>query len=480
MKKYLLIFVFLISGYIGFSQTWVDTLDRYARTGYFPAQDYYWDWKNAPIIHAMEYQYENLNPKNQKLYLDYVTIAMNRYLILANGIYPNAVASGTGMAFLYRITGNELYLRIALKVYKDYKRILKTSNGGVSHLPYAPELWDDTVYMIGIFLIGLYKATGDEIYLNELVFQIKAHQEKLEVEEWGLWVHGWDGDNKVDLDFCSQFNWPDPVTRRSSEIWGRGNGWVVVTLSEILNLMDESHPEWEYISTSLVKMIEHLPELQDTITGHWYQLPVRKGEEGNYLESSSTAMFGYGILNALKHNLVSKAVYEPLVHRIYKGLPKYSLKPAGKPENKFRIPYNIAAETCIGDKDYYYNIKTISGKVYSFGVFILFGRLYEETYIEEIPTPVINQSSEIFDIQLFPTLLSKGEQMLMRFFSKNYYSLNVSVTDLTGRILFYSNRNTDIGVNDWPISFTNFESGLYFLSVFDNQKVYYTEKFFVQ
>jgi unsaturated rhamnogalacturonyl hydrolase len=479
MKRYSILLVALFSGFVCFSQTWVDTLDRYARTGYFPPQDYYWDWKNAPLLHAVEYQYENLAPKNQKKYLDYVTIAMNRYLILANGIYPNAVASATGMAFLYRVTGNEQYLDIALRVYKDYKKILKTSNGGVSHIPYAPELWDDTVYMIGIFLLGLYKATGDEIYLNDLIFEIKAHQEKLEVEEWGLWVHAWDGDNKFDLDFCSQFNWADPVTRRSSEIWGRGNGWVVVTLSEILNVIDENHAEWEYVSSSLVKMIEHLPELQDTTTGHWYQLPVRKDEPGNYLESSSTAMFGYGILNALKYNLVSKEVFEPLVHRVYKGLPKYSLKPAGKPENKFRIPYNVAAETCVGDKDYYFNIKTISGKVYTFGVFILFGRLYEETYIEEIPTPIINNFSEIFDIKLFPTLLHKGQDIFVQLNSRDNLSMNVSVTDITGRIIYYTNYNTTYGRNDWKIPASNLHSGQYFISVYYNESLFYTDKFLV-
>lgn len=479
MKAFILFFFLLFSGLNSFSQSWVDTLDRYVRTGYFPANEYYWDWKNAPILHAMEYQYENLNPKNQRIYKDYINTAMNRYLILANGIYPNAVASGTGMAFLYRITGDEQYLKIALRVFRDYKKILRTSNGGVSHLPYARQLWDDTMYMVGIFLIGMYKATGDVSYLDDLIFQFEAHREKLEVEEWGLWVHGWDNDNKFDLDFCSQLNWQNSEMNRSTEIWGRGNGWVVVTLSEILNAMDESHPQRDYIASSLVKMIEHLPELQDTTTGHWYQLPTRKDEAGNYLESSSTAMFGYGILNAIKHNLVSKEEFEPLVHRIYKGLPKYSLRPAGNPKNKFRIPYNIAAETCIGDKDYYFNIRSTYGKVYSFGVFILFGRLYEQMYLEEVPTPVINNFSELSDVQIFPSLLSRGQDVNIQLFSKENLPLNVTVTDIVGRVVYNNQHNTLTGRNEWNLSLTNLNTGHYFISMYYQEKLFYTDKLVV-
>jgi unsaturated rhamnogalacturonyl hydrolase len=97
------------------------------------------------------------------------------------------------------------------------------------------ELWDDTVFMVGQFLMAMYKATGDEQYLTELGIQMRTHREKLSDEATGLWVHGWDANDKDGLPyFCGQMGWPDDSTRRSAEIWGRGNGWIFVTLSDAL------------------------------------------------------------------------------------------------------------------------------------------------------------------------------------------------------------------------------------------------------
>ncbi len=68
---------------------------------------------------------------------------------------------------------------MALNVYFDYLEIMRTNNGGVSHLAWTPELWDDTVYMIGVTLLAMYRASGDEKYLTELIEQYKIHKEKL-------------------------------------------------------------------------------------------------------------------------------------------------------------------------------------------------------------------------------------------------------------------------------------------------------------
>ncbi|MBK6338935.1 MAG: glycoside hydrolase family 88 protein, partial [Bacteroidetes bacterium] len=72
-------------------------------------------------------------------------------------------------------------------------------------------------------------------------------------------------------------DWANPTTRRSAEIWGRGNGWVVLTLSEILNNLPRNHPEWP-IMANMLRYDYTFAELQDANTGHWYQLTVRKGE----------------------------------------------------------------------------------------------------------------------------------------------------------------------------------------------------------
>ena len=299
---------------------------------------------------------------------------MNKNLSRAKGKTPNAVASGLGMAYLWRKTKEEKYKKACEKIYEQYLSILRTPQGGVSHLSKNAELWDDTIFMIGQFLLQMYLATDDEKYMNELVLQIKVHREKLQDTKTKLWFHGWDSDDKMHLTFCSQANWPDKDTRQSAEIWGRGNGWIVVTLSDILGQVPKGHKHWKLLAGYLQEMIVNLPDLQDEKTGHWYQLPVRNQDPDNFIESSCTAMFAYGVLSGLKLNLVEGKQYQESISRAYRGLRKYSIEQKGD----YLITTNICTGTCIGDKDYYLNRRTKKVKSFGLAMFIQFGLNYEQ------------------------------------------------------------------------------------------------------
>lgn len=357
-----------------FAQTWVDTLDRYAREEYKPANKYKWTWVNAALLSVMVNRYDRGPAEEKPIYRNYVKTAMDHTYGKARGKTPNGVASGLGMAFLYRVTKEEKYLKKAEEIYAQYLKIKRTPNGGVSHLRLFYELWDDTVFMIGEYLMQMYWATGDEKYLDEFMKQFRIHREMLQDTTTKLWVHGWDADDKGHCTFCSQNKWQNHPDRRSKEFWGRGNGWIVVTLSDALEIVPKDHPNWSEFAGYLTEMVTVLPALQDTATGHWYQLPYRKGEEGNYLESSCTAMFSYGILTAKKYNLVQGQQYVDAVVRAYKGLRQMSLVevPGG-----YLTTDNVCKGTCIGDSDYYYNRKSQNGKAYAVGMFIQFGLAYE-------------------------------------------------------------------------------------------------------
>lgn len=364
--------LFSISAY---AQTWVDTLDAYARIKYLPAKRYTWTWQHAALLNTMVNQYDEGKCQADKdIYLAYVQKAINKTYWRANGVTPNAVASGLGLAFLYRVTKDEKYKIKAEKVYADYLKIRRTKEGAVSHLIGFTELWDDTIFMIGKFLLGMYQATGDEKYLDELMKQVRLHREKLQ-DKSGLWVHGWDADDKGHCLFCSQYGWADEQTRKSAEAWGRGNGWIVVTLTDVVEALPAENKYRNELSGYLKEMLQPLVALQDSTTGHWYQLPLRKGEQGNYLESSCTAMFAYGMQGAISMGLVKGEPYNEVVRRAYKGLRAYSMEPAG---NGYLTTTNVCTGTCIGNKQYYFKRAKMKGRSYGIGTFILFGRKHEE------------------------------------------------------------------------------------------------------
>lgn len=356
------------------AQTWVDSVDAYAREKYLPAAKYQWLWTHAALLSTMVKQYEWSTADKKPVYLQYIKKAMDKNMAVANGRTPNDVASGLGLAFLYRVTKEEKYLRKAEKIYRDYLKTKRTKEGGVSHLLLFTELWDDTVFMIGQFLLNLYQATGNEMYLDEFLLQFRLHREKLLDPQTGLWVHGWDSDNKTHCTFCSQRNWANKETRKSTEHWGRGNGWIVVTLSDALDMLPRNHRYRSELEGYLKEMIANLPAYQDAQTGHWYQLPVRHTEPDNWIESSATAMFAYGIHSALRFGIVSDSTFRQAAERAYHGLRQHSMLPIG---NQYLTLTNVCVGTCIGDKHYYYKRKTKRGSTYGLGMAIAFGRRYE-------------------------------------------------------------------------------------------------------
>jgi unsaturated rhamnogalacturonyl hydrolase len=357
------------------SHTWADSIDAYARNAFLPAKKYNWTWQQAALLRAMTTQYDLKTGPDPAVYLDYVRTAMDKSMHAAYaGHNPNGVASGFGLAWLARITGEAKYREAAERLYQKYLEIPRAANGGVTHLRRYRELWDDTIFMVGIYLLEMYLLTEDEKYLNELLLQVEAHREKLQVTEWGLWVHGWDGDDQKHCRLCSQQGWSDNPDNRSTEIWGRGNGWVVVTLTQVLESVPRTHPKWPTFAGYLKEMLAHLPELQDTATGHWFQLPVYPHEEGNYIESSCTAMFGYGIAGALRLGIVKGEKYKRSVERAYNGLRRHSIQHKSGPH---LTTLNVCQGTCIGNKTYYFKRKAGSEKAFGVGMFILFGRAYQ-------------------------------------------------------------------------------------------------------
>src|ERR1019366_9745221 len=101
-KVRLYIFIALLTGPLPcFCQTWVDTLDSYARNSYLPASHYLWNWQDAALLNTMIKQYDLSGPSQKQVYFNYVKKAMDKTYWMANGKTPNSVASGLGMAFLY-------------------------------------------------------------------------------------------------------------------------------------------------------------------------------------------------------------------------------------------------------------------------------------------------------------------------------------------------------------------------------------------
>ena len=139
-------------------------------------------------------------------------------------------------------------------------------------------VWPDDLYMGGVFLVryGLY--THDIRHIDDAARNIIG-QAAREQDSDGLWFHGYFEATKTHAPFK----------------WARGNGWVTVALVEPLSAMPENDALRPQLIAILHKQIDGLKPLQAP-SGMWRQV---LDKPDLWEETSSTAMFAYGIARAV-------------------------------------------------------------------------------------------------------------------------------------------------------------------------------------
>lgn len=333
-----------------------------------PAEKFVWNWRDAVLLKAFTDIYRK-QPQQRETIADYVDKAMTRLAPRAHGVHPNGVASAVGLAFLQEIGRSSMETDKALeKVLVQYRNIPRAVNGACSHRTGTVELWDDTVYMIGMALIGTYKATGDISYVEEFADQILSHAEHLYDPETGFWYHGWAETSFPAEDACSQYGWNTNPAHRNNEFWGRGNGWIVMSLADVLEVLPVTDRRYPQIKSMYELMMNTLAKLQDRRTGLWRQLPLHVRDRENFLESSCTAMFGYAFAKGVRMGILP-AECRRVAEKAYDGLVEHCVLDSGTSEIRLG---HICAGTCIGDREYYYARSQVDhGETYALGAFLL-------------------------------------------------------------------------------------------------------------
>ncbi|KXS13962.1 glycoside hydrolase family 105 protein [Gonapodya prolifera JEL478] len=160
-------------------------------------------------------------------------------------------------------------------------------DGTVSFLPFMAKTgWSDTEMLLQLHLLETHC----------------AHQS-------GLLVHGYDASKTA--------VWANNSTGGSPFVWGRSMGWFLMGLVEAYPCVPQTVQT--FIRNTLKTIIPVLIDLADNSTGVWWQLPTFPGREGNFLESSSTALYIFSILKASRLQIV-----EPSWDHISKALKAYS------------------------------------------------------------------------------------------------------------------------------------------------------------
>lgn len=171
-------------------------------------------------------------------------------------------------------------------------------------------MWADDLYMSVPFLVRYSQFTGDQKYLDDAANQFFGFKKRLFMPEEKIMSHVYD------FKYDSKTNVP----------WGRGNGWVVFSMTELLEVLPEDHPKRNDLIEFLNTLCEGYLALQDD-EGMWHQV---LNDHESYPETSCTSMFIYAFSRGIRFGwLKNPEKYVKAIYKAWKGISKTSVDSNG-------------------------------------------------------------------------------------------------------------------------------------------------------
>lgn len=228
-------------------------------------------------------------------------------------------------------------------------------------------MWVDDLYMSTPFLTRYWKLTGDESCLDDAAQQFLLFKKRSFMQDENLMSHIFD----------TKFDKANRIP------WSRGNGWVLFSLSELLNELPENHKQREELVEFFNQMVTGILNYQDQ-TGLWHQVI---DDETTYPESSCTAMFICALSRGIRNGYLSdnqKEKASNAVKNAWQGLITYCLDKDG---NLYGV--------CRGSghsfsRAYYHGLGWLLNDPHGVGIVALAGVEYENLLLMEKSTSLFH------------------------------------------------------------------------------------------
>ena len=222
---------------------------------------------------------------------------------------------------LYDLTGKEKYRKALELVRSQLSTMPRTPEGNFWHkLIYPNQVWLDGIYMALPFYMEYEKRFDAQKDCEDICRQIANVEIRMRDPKTGLYYHGYDASRKM--------YWADPDTGCSPNFWLRAEGWFILGLVDVLEIMKDlpMGAESVHLQHMLLDLAKALSKYQDP-SGLWYQLIALPELAGNYLETSGTALISAALLKAVRLGFLpesfraigEKACYGIVDHRLTKN-----------------------------------------------------------------------------------------------------------------------------------------------------------------
>lgn len=295
----------------------MEYFDAYA-LAYQPYKKGVWCYEDGCIYRGLECLHKAAEDSRWLNHLVRMVDAQLKDGPALSGYDPNEynidnILPGRALLYLHEVTGEARYLDAAGLLARQLATHPRTSSGAYWHkLRYPWQVWLDGLYMGTPFQVGYGLRTGDDALVADALTQIGTALDMTYVPKTGLYAHA--------VDEARKQPWADPETGHSRAHWARALGWLAMALVDIAEL---AGPErFAPLQARTRALLERIAKLRQP-DGLWLQVVDRPDLEGNYEESSASAMFIYALLhgNAL-------GLWNGVPDDLFERLTETALRPA--------------------------------------------------------------------------------------------------------------------------------------------------------
>jgi len=265
----------------------------------------HWNYIDGCMITALMKLYES---SGDKKYLDFCDSFIDYFIDDQGGIRTyekdtynlDNIKEGSVLFNLYDNTGKEKYRRAMDTLYAQLMEQPRTREGNFWHKQIYPgQIWLDGLYMAQPFYVEYEKRYNNKKNYSDSLKQYRNVSQVLKNKDTGLYYHAYDSSR--------QMFWCNKETGLSANYWLRALGWFVMSMVDVMELLDETEDAefYETISEIFKDLVNALLRYQDS-SGMWYQVVDRGDEERNYLETSGSSIISYAILKAVQQGILSR------------------------------------------------------------------------------------------------------------------------------------------------------------------------------
>jgi unsaturated rhamnogalacturonyl hydrolase len=283
-----------------------------------------WTYEHGFFLNAM---YEYGKTQDKEVYKQYAKSWLDSFITETGqfkaGVYNKEeyrlddILPGRLALHLIEDTGEFKYKVLVDSLLNHLDEQPKTSEGGYWHKEiYTNQMWLDGIYMGDVFSTQYAAQSGDTAWFTEAIHQIKLMHKYVHDHITGLMYHGWD----------ESFNpvWAHPEKGHYPEFSTRAIGWYLMALIDCLDYIPAEYPERAQVELIFKNLASSILDYQHT-SGLWYQVIDKGDVEGNWLETSASAMFSYafakgerlGLLNTEFKTAAIKSFDEIINHYTY-------------------------------------------------------------------------------------------------------------------------------------------------------------------